>query len=268
MPKTVKSLTPDEERTLRQYIRYGANDAAVARMDRRKDARPGEVAKILKRKHVQAALAERMAPVMAVAAEQAVLGEQVRNATAQLEEENAKLRNEVRNLTEMPMMTVEGNEALIEHELMRLVRLDPERYGRVKVVAIQTAFAYMGVMKTPGGQRVIDAPKEPEEKGPSVYESIFDRKRLEQAQGGLSMPEPAPLMPEPMMAGAVPPAKAAAAETTKTATKTIAKTTPKVKPSQPAPLVVAGITLPPMGESLTAVEAPVERPKVLRVKIG
>ncbi len=75
---------------------------------------------------------------------------------------------------------------------MRLVRLDPERHGRIKLASIQTAFVVAGLMEQGTTRRVVPAEMPTPGNTTGIYQSLFDLMRAAPAEG---VPAPPALPP-------------------------------------------------------------------------
>jgi hypothetical protein len=165
-----------------------------------------------------------------------LVGDAVAPAMAKLEAENAELKKSLAILTQLPDMRVDG--VILEHRLMKLVHLDPERHGRLVLTAIQTSLVIAGLIEQGNMRRAV--PPENARRGPDIYTSLFDRLRLEQANNpspeviSQNLNEPRDLFPK-------------ATETT---------------PSSKA------IILPPIGESITLVKPKKTESPVITVEVG
>jgi hypothetical protein len=207
-----------------------------------------------KLKRVQDALKERMEPVRLEQERQRMVAEAAAEVTAKLEAEKADLEARLKAATEMPAIDVLADTCgvVIGQELMRLVRLDPERHGRVKHEAIKTAYVVRGLMKQGNTERII--PPDPNDKGGvgGIYSSLFDRLRVESGSEAPPLPAPTAATPPepPVLEGEV---------------HAVFDLTPN-----PTPLparTAAPPVMPPPGEALHAVPV---KPKnnILTVEVG
>lgn len=184
-----KKLPADEEKLLRFFIKEGAADEKIPVVAKRFRMTVGVVTRKLGLKRVQEELRVRMEPVRLEQQRQQMLADDVAKVTAQLIEDKEKAENALKAATQMPAMSVTGNELIIEQELMRLVRLDPEKHGRIKLASIQTAFVVAGLMEQGTTRRVSPPERNPEAAAAGVYTNLFDRLRLER-DAKAATPEP------------------------------------------------------------------------------
>lgn len=172
-----KELPAKEANFLRHYVKEGAVEEKIRAVEKRLRLRAGAGAKLLKLKRVQDALREMMEPIRLEQQRQEMLGNAVDEVTAKLQAEKVELEARLAAATQMPAMVVAGNTDVIEQELMRLVRLDPERHGRIKLASIQTAFVVAGLMEQGTTRRVVPAEMQTPGNTTGIYQSLFDRMR-------------------------------------------------------------------------------------------
>lgn len=188
-------LPAKEEKLLRFYIQEGATEDKIPVVAKRFRQKETAVRKVLNLKRVREECERRMLPIRLEQEKQRMVAEVVEQTTAKLAAEKAELEAKLAAATQMPPLDVTGNEVVIGQELMRLVRLDPEKYGGVKLAAIKTAYVVAGIMEQGTTRRTVP-PDNPNTGGSQgIYTSHFDRMRLEQG----TMPV-APAAPEPTAA--------------------------------------------------------------------
>ncbi len=169
-------LPPKEERFVQRHVLFGATDDPVKIREAERLSRwvKGSAARLLKLVRVQNRIAELMAPVLAEQAAQKAAANLIDQATSKLQAEKAELEEKLAAATQMPLMLVTGNRNIIEQELMRLVRLDPERHGRIKLQSIQTALVVDGLVEQGTFKRVAP-PDSSLAAAAGVYQNLFDR---------------------------------------------------------------------------------------------
>jgi hypothetical protein len=173
MPK----LPAVEEKVLRFYIQEGGTEEKIPVVAQRYRMTVAAVTRMLKLKRVRDAFEVRMAPVRMEQEKQKLLADAVAVATAKAEAEKAEAEKKLNDVLNLPRIPVQGNELVIEQELMRLVQLCPEKYGGIKLAAIKTAFVVAGLMEQGTTRRVIPAEGKGEVTGGGVYQNLFDRQR-------------------------------------------------------------------------------------------
>lgn len=183
-----RKLPPGEEKFLRLYVKEGAIDEKIPVVEKRLRLRKGTGAKLLKFKRVQNALRETTEPIRLEQERQEMVGKAVDEVTAKLQAEKVELEARLAAATQMPAMVVAGNTDVIEQELMRLVRLDPERHGRIKLASIQTAFVVAGLMEQGTTRRVVPAEMQTPGNTTGIYQSLFDRMRAAPAAAPPTLP--------------------------------------------------------------------------------
>lgn len=186
-------LDPKEANFLRRYVKEGAVEEKIPAIEKRLRLRVGTGVKFLKLKRVQDALRVMMEPIRLEQERQAMVGKAVEECTAKLQAEKAELEARLAAATQMPDMRVTGNTEAIEHELMRLVRLDPERHGGIKLASIKTALVVAGLMEQGTTRRVIPPDDPGKGTAPGIYQSLFDRQRQQEKllEGNVTPPPPA-----------------------------------------------------------------------------
>lgn len=243
MPK----LPAVEEKILRFYIKEGAVEEKVPVVAKRYRMTEPAVKKILKLKRVQEALRVRMEPVRLEQERQKLVADAVAQVTAKAEADKAEAERKLNEVLNVPLIPVQGNELRIDHELMRLVQLCPEKYGAIKLAAIKTAYVVAGLMEQGTTKRVIPADGKTEASG-GVYQNLFDRQR--QLEAGA----------EPVNA-AVPPQPPIIED------QIFDLTPPKVQAPEPVALKI-----PPPGEAIDPIRAAVRKltgqPRVITVEVG
>lgn len=172
-----KKLPAQEEKFLRHYVKEGGVEEKIRDVERRLRLKMGTGARFLKLKRVQDVFKEMMEPIRLEQQRQALVGAAVAEATAKLEAEKAEAEKKLNEVLSIQLIPVQGNETRIDHELMRLVQLDPEKYGGIKLAAIKTAYVVAGLMEQGTTRRVIPADGKPETAGGGVYQNLFDRQR-------------------------------------------------------------------------------------------
>ncbi len=192
-----KELPAKEANFLRHYVKEGAVEEKIRAIEKRLRLRVGAGAKLLKLKRVQEALREMMEPIRLEQQRQEMLGQAVEEVTAKLQAEKIELEARLAAATQMPLMVVTGNTDVIEQELMRLVRLDPEKHGRIKLASIQTAFVVAGLMEQGTTRRVVPAEMPTPGNTTGIYQSLFDRMRAAPAEAeGVPAPPALPAADE------------------------------------------------------------------------
>lgn len=235
-----KRLPPDEERFVRNYVREGGEEEHIRAAEKRARLKMGTGARVLKLKRVQDAVKERMEPIRLEQQRQQLVGEAVVQATAQLQEERDRLQQAMEQIVALPAMRVMGNEQVIEQELMKLVRLCPEKFGRIKLAAIQTSFVVAGLMEQGTTRRVSPPDSAKISDGKGVYASLFDRLRAE------------------------PKAEPAVVEAVEGSDGVFDLTPQKVEIA----MVPAVLWMPPPGESIDPVRIPKGAARVITVEVG
>lgn len=194
-----KKLPADEERFVRCYIKEGGVEEKLPEAEKRARLKKGAGAQLLKKKRVADAVRERMEPVRLEQMKQKMLADAVEQVTADLKAKADAAENKLAEVLNIPRIPVQGNELVIEEELMRLVQLCPEKYGGIKLAAIKTAFVVAGLMEQGTTRRV--APAEGKNEGSAgggVYQNLFDRQRQLEAGGSVTNVTnvtPAPALP-------------------------------------------------------------------------
>lgn len=191
MPK----LPAVEEKILRFYIKEGGTEEAIPVLAKRYRMTVPAVTKVLKLKRVRDAFEKRMAPVRMEQEKQKLLNDAVAQATVRAEAEKAEAERKLKEFLDTPLIPVQGNETRIDHELMRLVQLCPEKYGAIKLAAIKTAYVVAGLMEQGTTRRVIPAEGKGETASGGVYQNLFDRQRLEQGNKPAVIDAPPQLPP-------------------------------------------------------------------------
>jgi hypothetical protein len=191
MPK----LPAVEEKVLRFYIKEGGVEEKIPVVAKRYRMTVPAVTRMLKLKRVQDALRTRMEPVRLEQMKQQMVADAVQQAVADLQAKKDEAERRLKEVLDVPLMPVQGNELVIEQELMRLVRLCPEKYGAIKLASIKTAFVVAGLMEQGTTKRVIPPEGKGEITGGGVYQNLFDRQR--QLQAGTEPTNVTPVAPPP-----------------------------------------------------------------------
>lgn len=180
-------LPADEEKLLRFFIKEGATEEKIPVVANRFRMKLGDVKRKLALKRVQEELRIRMEPVRLEQQRQQMLADSVAEATAKLIADKEKAEAELKAATTMPSMELTVD--LLERELARLVCLDGEKHGRIKLSAIQTGYVIKGVMEQGNARRVNPVDKPLDDKPAGVYTNVFDRLRLERESTPETVPE-------------------------------------------------------------------------------
>jgi hypothetical protein len=175
MPR--KMLVRDK-RFIEMYVLEGATEDKIRVAEKRARVRAGTGKRLLKRKTVQDELRRRLQIVKDEQEQQKLVGDAVAAKTATLQAENAELKQKLGAITSMPDMRVVGHTVELEHHLMRIVRLDPEKFAPIKLAAIKTGFVVAGIMEDGRGRLVTPPDDNPSKSVPGIYSSVFDRMRL------------------------------------------------------------------------------------------
>lgn len=196
-----------EEKILRFYIKEGGTEEKIPLVAQRYRMTVAAVTKILKLKRVRDTLEVRMAPVRMEQEKQRLLADAVAQATAKAEAEKAEAEKRLHEVLNIQLIPVQGNETRIDHELMRLVQLDPEKYGGIKLAAIKTAYVVAGLMEQGTTRRVIPAEGKPDAAA-GVYQNLFDRQRQQLPVGDQTVevsPTTQPQAPDEQVFDLTPP---------------------------------------------------------------
>lgn len=172
-----KKLPADEERFVRCYIKEGGVEEKLPEAEKRARLKKGAGAQLLKKKRVADEVRVRMEPVRLEQMKQQMLADAVEQVTADLKAKADAAEKTLKEVLDVPLIPVMGNETRIDHELMRLVQLCPEKYGGIKLAAIKTAYVVAGLMEQGTTRRVIPAEGKGEVPGGGVYQNLFDRQR-------------------------------------------------------------------------------------------
>lgn len=245
-------LTKDEGRFLKHYVKLGGVAEMTAEAERLARLKAGTGAKMLRLKRVAEAVEKQMAPVRLEQERQRMVADAVAEVTAKMAAETAELKQQLANATQMPPLTVADGGVVIEQELMRLVRLCPEKHGRVKLASIQTALVVSGMIEQGNTKRTLP-PENPLAATAGVYTALFERQRLAAGPAGSEVPA---------AAGASAPSEGAVLEA-----EVFDIVPPKNMAGVPAPRVQGAAVLPAAGESIAPAVAEAKKPVTRRGSI-
>lgn len=180
-------LKPDEKRFIRRWVDVGADVDRIHEAERKARVRVGTGKKMLKLVRVQTEVERMLAPIRQEQERQRMVSDvtgKLHEKTESLAAELAETKADLALAVAMPLMTVD--ETVLEHELMRIARLDPKKFGAIKLAGIQAAYVVKGLMKNRSMERLMPAEK-PAGAGKGIYEALFDQLRGDSEVGPLSV---------------------------------------------------------------------------------
>ena len=184
--RRTSSLTTDEKRFIRFYVKEGAVDEKLAYAERRAKLKVGTAKRFLAKKRVQDEIKRQMQPVWDEQRRQELVGDAVLQVTAKLEQEARKAeeektaaQKELTAVVSAPLQRID--ETVLEDQLMRMaVGLDQNIHPQQKLAAIQAAFVVKGILEQGNTRRV--APGDDNNtasRNPGIYTAVFARLRAE-----------------------------------------------------------------------------------------